>query len=266
MPNPLPWFPFHIDDWTTSIAVKAMSLAERGLYIECLIVQWRLGYVPDDLRLLARAIGCDTREIRHAWGRVRPQFEHEGETKLYNSRLEVERKSKDKISQVRSESAKASSKSTSFASVRASDSGCVSDSLSQTTKNPEGEDPTRAREVSPPPVAITAVQRSQLADEEFQSAMGMWLSLGVAMSETDTRKCAALWVALSIEEQLTAYKHIQAQYPNWRTCATHYIPRPWNYLRDKQWERKSAVPERRAMSRRDVAHDRAAARFLGGKS
>ena len=128
-----------------------MSLAERGLYIEALLVQWRLGYIPDDAKLLARAIGCDSREIRYAWPKVRKQFvplEADQAAKLgvsstanrgliVNKRLRDEFEKRAKISQVASESVKRRYEGTTHARAR-SESVSLSPVVVITT--PEGNE------------------------------------------------------------------------------------------------------------------------------
>lgn len=98
--------PFYIDDWAGSLAVQEMTVHERYLYFEMLVIQWREGVVPDDLVKVCRSIRCTVREMRHAWPRVREQFEETTRGQLMNKRMTEHRQEVVKRSVSASESAK----------------------------------------------------------------------------------------------------------------------------------------------------------------
>lgn len=86
--------------------------------------------------------------------------------------------------------------------------------------------PTRARDLIPP------------IDFEFREFMGAFLSLGVAAGPADMQKCAMAWVSLSLAEKLSALSDVRGKTKgDWSTCEVRYVPRPWNYLGSRQWER-----------------------------
>ncbi len=67
MPDAIPWMPFYAADWITSHSVRAMSLAERGLYITLISEAWLAGgSLPADLERLARIVGMTEKELRQA--------------------------------------------------------------------------------------------------------------------------------------------------------------------------------------------------------
>ena len=55
----LRWMPLYINDWQTDEFVRQLSPAERGVYIELLMYQWREGSVPDDEELCRRMCGVE---------------------------------------------------------------------------------------------------------------------------------------------------------------------------------------------------------------
>jgi len=65
------WFQFDVTNWLTSTTVKTMSLAEQGLYIKALAIQWRDGDLMADPTLFAYQVGCDRRtaaSFLNLWG------------------------------------------------------------------------------------------------------------------------------------------------------------------------------------------------------
>jgi hypothetical protein len=57
------WFPFDVVDWLTSVDVRRMTAAERGVYIDLLGYQWRDGYIPSDIHLLAKVTSYSKRML-----------------------------------------------------------------------------------------------------------------------------------------------------------------------------------------------------------
>lgn len=122
MPSPLPYFPFYINDWVTSLTVQAMSPAERGLYLECMILQWREGFVPEDPAVLARATGWNIRTIRSLWPVVSAALHRDDDGFIRSSRLSEERVRAALKSVSASESAKRRYERSARASVSVSES------------------------------------------------------------------------------------------------------------------------------------------------
>lgn len=92
MSNELPWFPFDPADWLTDIYVKQMSLAQRGAYITLLAYEWLEGWLPTDAVALRSLVGVSDEEWSDVWAEpLVGRFKEDGE-KLFNPRLEVERK------------------------------------------------------------------------------------------------------------------------------------------------------------------------------
>lgn len=82
------WFAFDVIDWLTSENVNRMTVAERGVYITLLAVQWRDGSLPDDCKLAARLSGLDVRIYKKwlsVWGFLFPRMQDCG--KLANEKL-----------------------------------------------------------------------------------------------------------------------------------------------------------------------------------
>jgi hypothetical protein len=115
------------------------------------------------------------------------------------------------------------------------------------------EDQTKAVKAKSVPGASTRPPESPppkptaFLPTDLQQLLGIFLSLGVAMSEADTRKCGKIWSSLKSTEKTTALAYATARQENeWSECAVRYVPRPWNYLGEKHWERASPVKPRTA--------------------
>jgi hypothetical protein len=131
-----------------------------------------------------------------------------------------------------------------------------------------------AREEIPPeqPVAQPPPRKEQptkptepAIDANLQRIIGAFLSLGIGLSESDLRRCLKIWVTLSAAEKNTATAYALARAENeWSECAERYIPRPWNYLGEKHWERRPAHPNARqqSMSKGERASKQAREEFL----
>lgn len=73
--NSLPWHRRYHGDWLLSERRAAMSLAQRGLYVELLDRLYVGGSLPDDEAALARLVGVPLAEFSEAWQVVREEFE-----------------------------------------------------------------------------------------------------------------------------------------------------------------------------------------------
>jgi hypothetical protein len=124
---------------------------------------------------------------------------------------------------------------------------------------PEPEPDTQ----TPAPVAIIP---AAIKDPDFHGLLGAFLSLGVAISETDRRKCAMLWVSLDTPAKQAAatYAAVNAR-GEWSRRTEQFVPRPWNYLTEKQWERKAVAKGRdRPMSKAEAGFTEGARMFMEG--
>lgn len=86
--------------------------------------------------------------------------------------------------------------------------------------------------------SLSLIPPAVSSDENFRTTMGVFLSFGVETSETDLMLVAREWVSLEPHEQVEAKRYAEEQTRGeWRRRETRYIPRPKNYLHEKQWER-----------------------------
>jgi uncharacterized protein YdaU (DUF1376 family) len=264
LPNPLPYYPLYPDDFDLSETVSKMSLEAKGLYISMLNLQWRNGSVPSDLTELSRLLHVNIRTLQRVFPECSRCFGANCESgRIANKRLQDERiKAFDKVAKSKKALDARYGRSTPVATdvippgvvPHASDSEVPSSDCvekPEQEKNVEGGlGETRLAVVVP------------AMGGEFQQIMGMWLSLGIEMSETDTRKCAMLWVALGVADQIAAFRDIEVRYPDWRTRATRHVPRPWNYLGERQWERRAVAPvNAKAMTKGELVNEQAARGF-----
>src|SRR5437870_4047524 len=95
MPEPrnLPYYPHYVKDFRESKKVKAMNLAEEGLYRRCLDLSWEDGSIPDDPKEIARLIQKERTDVKKAWPKVSVCWFPNGQDgRLINPRQETERK------------------------------------------------------------------------------------------------------------------------------------------------------------------------------
>ncbi|HEX7766726.1 MAG TPA: hypothetical protein VF443_08425, partial [Nitrospira sp.] len=59
----LPGFIFDVQAWRGSNAIKRMSMAERGVYLEMLFEQWDKRILADDPQAVAEAIATTPEQI-----------------------------------------------------------------------------------------------------------------------------------------------------------------------------------------------------------
>jgi hypothetical protein len=122
------------------------------------------------------------------------------------------------------------------------------------TQDPYVEPPETAQYIAqnPPNSLIIGSKRQTQGEdriyrrkgEEFTALVGIFMSLGVKLSKADVARCRKLWEPLSSEEKTTAYAYALARsLDDWKDRELRYIPRPWNYLERKDWERRG--PERK---------------------
>jgi len=95
-----------------------------------------------------------------------------------------------------------------------------------------------------PPPSPPSIPPKTPQQKPFESLIGIFLSLGVRISERDVARCRNTWNKLTVAEQATALAYALARNgDDWAKCESRYIPRPWNFLDRKEWERRA--PERK---------------------
>lgn len=90
-----PFFPFYVDDWTSSSRVLRMTRVARSVFVEALCIQWREGAVPT--------------QIKH-WRRIFPDVSDDDLAEVMaafpdgkNLRMEREREIADTITRTRAD-------------------------------------------------------------------------------------------------------------------------------------------------------------------
>lgn len=158
-----------------------MDDAEIGFYIRCLNHSWVNGGIPADPIERSRQLHTRKDTADRRWARVGKCFQTSelDPTLLVNPRQELERKLASQISQVRSESAKRSSKCSANAPLRAYVS--VSDSAFDSEKVlPRKENLDRARVKSPAPERFTEWLRAWPRVGSPDAAAQAWISVVIS--------------------------------------------------------------------------------------
>ena len=86
-----PAFQFYAKDWLASSAVRRMTLAERGAYIDLLAYAWKDGSIPNDSRSLVSMLGVATRTWKSVAPAVLARFTEGPNGTLVNERQETVR-------------------------------------------------------------------------------------------------------------------------------------------------------------------------------
>ena len=108
---------------------------------------------------------------------------------------------------------------------------------------------------------------SNTADlDEMESLLGLFIALGRGLTIGDRTTCTNEWLALEQGQRISAYRFAMQQAPEWRTRETKMIPQPWNYLRERHWERAAprVLQRTKPATRSEEAHERAANAFREG--
>ena len=121
---------------------------------------------------------------------------------------------------------------------------------------------TTKRAVSQQDRSSAAVAQAAL-DPHFTDFLGIFVSLGVAIGPRDIDRCHKLWRELELAEQLTAKAYALARHEDdWQDREERYVPRPWNYLSEKHWERKQLAKGRQRGAGKAERAQREAARIF----
>jgi hypothetical protein len=62
-PKGLPWFPMYTAAWLGSETVQGMTMTERGIYHELMVMCWQYGSIPWDKTRLAKRLRIDPRVV-----------------------------------------------------------------------------------------------------------------------------------------------------------------------------------------------------------
>ena len=88
MPDQPPAFQFYAKDWLASSAVRRMTLAERGAYIDLLAHAWNDGAIPNDAESLSSMLGVSKRVWKTVAPKVLSRFTDKGDGTLVNEKQE----------------------------------------------------------------------------------------------------------------------------------------------------------------------------------
>mgnify|MGYP001573564480 FL=1 len=88
-----PAFQIYPKDFLSSSKVRKMSLTEIGAYIVLLLTSWLDGSLPNDPSEIARTLGIKEAQFKRMWTGPLGQCFAEKNGRLFNERLECERKS-----------------------------------------------------------------------------------------------------------------------------------------------------------------------------
>jgi uncharacterized protein YdaU (DUF1376 family) len=102
-----PAFQFYPKDFLSSSKVSRMSMTERGIYITLLSYAWLDGSLPSDLGDLAKIVGMRADRFERIWkaGPLQECFICR-QTRVYNERLEIERKKQQEFRRRQSDNGK----------------------------------------------------------------------------------------------------------------------------------------------------------------
>jgi len=127
-------------------------------------------------------------------------------------------------------------------------------SITRESPDPYVEEPKNAQPVARNPansLILGSKKRTNGEDriygregEDFTGLLSAFLACGVKLSKADIERCRKLWTQLKAEEKTTALAYALARTADdWSKRELRYVPRPWNYLERKDWERRG--PDRK---------------------
>lgn len=166
-----PAFLLYVKDWRSSLKVRAMNFATRGMLLEMLIEQWQTGALPSTPESCACLLGGTKKEWQRAWPKLLPCFSpRKRDGLLVNPKMERVRRERRKYQKSQAESglrgAQArwnkhgkpiGSPSKPIASPMATNGSSFSSSLSS---SPSSQD-TRVAGASVQPVQRTATEKER---------------------------------------------------------------------------------------------------------
>lgn len=115
MADDLGGFFFNVQKWRGSNAVRRMSFAERGVYVEMMCEQWEKRNLPDNPQAVAEAIAttaAQVEEVLEAWTVVRAKFvtSKGNPDRIYNVPLEDTRRAQRANRRARQEAGRVAGK------------------------------------------------------------------------------------------------------------------------------------------------------------
>ncbi len=139
---------------------------------------------------------------------------------------------------------------------------------------PEGP-ASRARSSSPPtppptPTSEDFIKKSGSeksspddGNYQFEELLGMFIALGRGLTIADRVTCENLWFALDPPAQMQALSFARESLGEWQTRPTEKIAQPWNYLRERHWDRAAPrlLERTKPATRADEVQERAANKF-----
>ena len=90
-----PAFQFYPRDFLSDEKQAVMTNAESGAYMRLLCHCWLEGSIPNDQDRLARLVGTSPEDFAGLWPNLEPCFQSNGNGRLVNPRIEVERKKQE---------------------------------------------------------------------------------------------------------------------------------------------------------------------------
>ena len=99
-----PAFMFYAGDFLSDLNVQIMTMAQRGIYVTLLAMEWIEGSLPSDTRTLKVLCGQHP-DFENDWSAIKHCF-YEENGRLYNRRLEVERAEQKKRAEKNSKNGK----------------------------------------------------------------------------------------------------------------------------------------------------------------
>ena len=99
-----PAFMFYAGDFLSDLNVQIMTMAQRGIYVTLLAMEWIEGSLPSDVRTLKVLCGQHP-NFEDDWASIKHCF-YEEDSRLYNRRLELERGEQKKRAEKNSKNGK----------------------------------------------------------------------------------------------------------------------------------------------------------------
>lgn len=260
----LPYFKMYPADCDSDEHFRLMSFEQRGLYWTLLNHAWQNDGLPlsvDDIRDLCRLSQGD---FDRMWERVSKCFE------IVDGRFRNRRQEKERA-EVRSKSEQSADaarqmharKPSAHASAERPQDSRGADAVPrayESVSEPDSEDFSKSENQEAPKTEVAVV------DRQLEELLFMFAALGRGMTVGDRIRCENEWKALELPDRVAAARHARASLPEWQTRPTEKIAQPWNYLRERHWERATPrlLTQVRTQTRSEEAHERAANAFREG--
>jgi len=260
----LPYFKMYPADCDSDEHFRLMSFEQRGLYWTLLNHAWQNDGLPlsvDDIRDLCRLSQGD---FDRMWERVSKCFEivdgRFRNRRQEKERAEVRSKSEQSADAARKMHARKPSAHASAESPQDSRGADAVPRAYESVSEPDSEDFSKSENQEAPKTEVAVV------DRQLEELLFMFAALGRGMTVGDRIRCENEWKALELPDRIAAARHARASLPEWQTRPTDKIAQPWNYLRERHWERAAPrlLTQSRPPTRSEDAHERAAKAFMEG--